>query len=275
MVVPRKLPATVRRLYRIKRPLSAVSAAVFAVTLLAACSEDGPTQADDRAPSPATSSAAPPQSPGSDCPNEVDSVASGERAGGEVSGDVDGDGSDDLVYVVRDANGPPGCQTFLVAETAAATLSTATEDPGVSYSLQAPRVNSLVQVDGKDGLEVLVDLEQGAATQFLGMFTVAGGSLVKVRIGGGSAYGDLFPYGGSVGHIEASNCTKEKGADLLIAIATANVTDYTIRTVLYEMQGTTLQPLPLNEQPPIATGPDVEASEGFDSSPFGDCPTSP
>ena len=202
-------------------------------------------------------------------------MASGERVGGEVSGDVDGDGADDVVYVVRAKSGPPGCQTFLVAETTDATLSTPTEEPGVSYALQAPRVNSLVQVDSEGGLEVLVDLEQGASTQFLGMFTVIDGALEKVRIGGGSAYGDLFPYGGSVGHLEASNCTKEKGAEVLIAMATANVTDYTIRTVLYEMQGSTLRPLPLNRQPPIATGPDVEAAEGFDSSPFGDCPTSP
>lgn len=196
-------------------------------------------------------------------------------AGGEVSGDVDGDGSDDVVFVVRDESSPPGCQTFLVAETAEGVLSTPTEEPDIAYALQAPRVNSLAQIDGDGGLEILVDLEQGASTQFLGMFKVESGALQKVRIGGGSAYGDLFPYGGSVGHIEASNCAETPGADVLIASATPNATDYTIRTVLYEMRETTLVPLPRSEQPPISTGPDVELREGFDSSPFGDCATSP
>lgn len=257
------------------RPPKALGAAILALILLiGACSNEEPTTADRPSASPPVSGAAPTPtySPDSDCPNEADAIASGQRAGGEARGDVDGDGADDVAYVVRDEAGPPGCQTFLVVETARATLSAPTEEPGVSYALQAPRVNSLVQVDGRGGLEVLVDLEQGASTQFLGMFTVVDGALAKVRIGGGSAYGDLFPYGGSVGHLEASNCAEERGAEVLIAMATANTTDYTIRTVLYEMRGDTLRPLPLKEQPPIATGPDVEASEGFDSSPFGDCP---
>lgn len=259
-----------------KLPRAALGAAILPL-LLAACSDEEPTNSGETISTPSASDVAPTtvQSPGSDCPNASEAVASGERVGGEVSGDVDGDGSEDVVYVVRDPNGPAGCQTFLVVEASDVTLSTVTEDPGVSYALQTPRVNSLVQVDGEGGLEVLVDLEQGAATQFLGMFTIANGTLMKVRIGGGSAYGDLFPYGGSVGRLEASNCAGEKGADLLIAMATANATDYTIRTVLYEMQGATLQPLPRNEQPPIVTGADVAASEGFDSSPFGDCLTSP
>lgn len=186
---------------------------------------------------------------------------------------MDGDGSDDVVFVVRDDQGPAGCQTFVVAETAAGRLSVPAEEPDVSYALQAPRVNSLVEVDDRAGAEILVDLEQGASTQFLGMFTVVDGNLERVVIGGGSAYGNLFPYGGSVGHIEASNCTKEAGAELLIAMATPNAADYTIRRVLYDMRGATLKPLPLGEQPPVATGSDVEGSEGFDSSPFGACPS--
>jgi hypothetical protein len=202
-------------------------------------------------------------------------VASGERAGGEAEGDVDGDGADDVVYVVRDEAGGPGCQTFVVAETARGTLVAPTDDPDVSYALQAPRINSLVQVDGTGGLEILVDLEQGASTQFLGMFKATGGTLSKVHIAGGSAYGDLFPYGGSVGHIEASNCTDEAGADVLIAIATANAADYSIRTVLYELKGDVLEPLPRSEQPPIAIGTNVESSDGFSSAPFGDCSSSP
>lgn len=249
-----------------------------ALLLLPACSQGATTTAPVPAGSPSAADVSPPAADGTApevrCPNQDDAVASGERAGGEVEGDVDGDALDDVVYVVRDEAGAPGCQTFLVAETERDTLVAATEDPDVSYALEAPRINSLVQVDGSGGLEILVDLEQGASTQFLGMFKVTDGTLNKIRIGGGSAYGDLFPYGGSVGHLEASNCTDEAGADVLIAMATANAADYSVRTVLYELRGSVLEPLPRSKQPPIAIGTNIESSEGFSSSPFGDCSSS-
>ena len=245
--------------------------------LVSACSEGSPAPVAADSPSPAATTLGPqvsPQAPSDTrCPNLSDAVEAGRRAGGEVTGDVDGDGSEDVVYVVRDDQGPAGCQTFVVAETSEGRLSVPAEEPDVSYALQAPRIHSLVEVDDSPGAEILVDLEQGASTQFLGMFKVVDGALERVRIGGGSAYGNLFPYGGSVGHIEASNCANEAGAELLVAIATPNATEYTIRTVLYDMRGSTLRPLPLDQQPPVATGSDVEASEGFDSSPFGACPS--
>lgn len=258
-----------------ERSGAGATAIAVALMLLAACSEQEPPPAAEPSPSSVDTSPAPDARPTSvsRCANQDEAISSGEVVGGEASGDVDGDGSDDLVYLVKNGDGPPGCQTFLVAETATGSLATPTDEAEVSYSLQAPRINSLVQVDGSGGLEILVDLEQGASTQFLGMFKVTAAGLEKVRILGGSAYGDLFPYGGSVGHIEASNCRDKGDADVLIAMATPNATDYTIRTVLYEMKGASLHPLPLREQPPIATGADVELSEGFDSSPFGDCPT--
>lgn len=267
-----------RRTHVMNRSRRWMKLGLIALLLLPACSEGDPTAAPT--PDGSSPAAASPLTTGDTgieprCANQDDAVSTDERAGGDVEGDVDGDGRDDLVYVVRDETGDPGCQTFLVAETADGTLVAPAEDPDVSYALQAPRVNSLVQVDDSGGLEILVDLEQGASTQFLGMFKATARTLEKVRIGGGSAYGDLFPYGGSVGHLEASNCTDQPGADVLIAQATANATDYSIRTVLYELTGTVLRPLPRNEQPPIAIGTDVESSDGFSSSPFGDCSSAP
>ena len=271
----RRAPRVVRMsMNRSSRP---IELGLFALLAFAACSQGEPTTAPTPAgssPVAASPSAADSSGLQSRCPNQNVVLSSGERAGGEVEGDVDGDGAADLAYVVRDESGDAGCQTFLVVETDDGILAAPTEEPGVSYALPAPRVNSLVQVDGSGGLEVLVDLEQGASTQFLGMFKVTASALEKVRIAGGSAYGDLFPYGGSVGHIEASNCTEEAGADVLIAQAIANATDYSIRTVLYELRGTVLRPLPRSEQPPIAIGTDVESSDGFSSSPFGDCSSS-
>lgn len=257
------------------RSAGCVAAALLLSLLLSACSDREPSSpAEPSTRSSPSGDPTPAPAGKSRCPNEIKAVEAGQRVGGEASGDVDGDGSDDLVYLVTDEAGVPGCRIFLAAETGRGILSTPAGEPDVSYALPAPRINSLVQVDGSGGLEILVDLEQGASTQFLGMFKVTPSGLDKVRIAGGSPYGDLFPYGGSVGHIEASNCTDEGDADVLVAIATPNATGYTIRTVLYEMKGAVLKPLSRNEQPPVATGADVELSEGFDSSPFGDCPTS-
>lgn len=189
-----------------------------------------------------------------------------------MRGDVNGDGSDDSVFLVRDEAGASDCRTFVVTTVDGEPLVVPTNEEGVEYALQEPRVHSLAQIDGEGGLEILVDLEHGASSRFLGMFTVVGGALRRVEVREHTPYGNLFPYGGSVGRIEASNCTDRAGADVSISVATANATDYTIRTRLYDMAGARLDPLRPSRQPPIATGHDIEEVVGFTTSPFGDCP---
>ncbi len=225
-----------------------------------------------RTPPPDTATPAPPTPPtaSSRCPNQPDGFDAGV-VGGELSGDLDGDDSEERVFLVRDEAGPPGCKTFLVVESVDAAWVVPTDEPDVDYTLQAPRINSLVEVGGAPGLEVLVDLEQGASTQFVGMFTVADEALARVRVRESSGYGDLFPYGGSVSHIEASNCTEEGGADVVVSVATANTRDYTVRRRLYEMTGAILRPVEPARQPPIATVEDLQRLPEFVSSPFGDC----
>lgn len=198
----------------------------------------------------------------------------GEVIGGGSTGDVDGDGSADLVRLARDDGGPLGCRIFLVAETSDGTLATPTTEPGTEYSLPEPRVHSFAQIDGSGGDEVLVDLEQGASSRFIGIFTVAEGRLQRVRVLDETGFGDLLPYGGSAGHIEASNCVDHPSADIVMAIATPNATDYAIRSRLYDMEGAELVPLPRRDQPQIERSADFSAIGGFATSPFGDCPGS-
>ncbi len=209
--------------------------------------------------------------PVSRCPGHEAAAARGGRVGGEIAGDVDGDEAPDLVYLVRDEQAEPGCKTVLVVESAGTILAAPADEEGVDSALQAPHVNSIVQVDGEGGSEILVDLEQGASTQFLAMFTLVDEMLRRVAITGGSAYGNLFPYGGSVGHIEASNCTDEAGADVVISIATPNIRDYSIRRRLYEMIEAEMIPLKDRLQPPVARAKDVARFAEYNSSPFGDC----
>lgn len=213
----------------------------------------------------------PSTAPGSRCPNHERALESGDVLGGKVGGDVDGDGSRDTVYLLRDDGGDPDCRTFLVAQTGGGLLATPTNEEGAEHALEAPRIHSFVQVDGDGGEEILVDLEHGASTQFLAMFTVAEGNLRRVEIAEQTEFGSLFPHGGSVGHIEASNCSDEPGADVVITLAMANATDYTIRSRLYELVGAKLEPLPPNSQPDIRIGAGVAEMEGAQTSPFGDC----
>ena len=243
--------------------------------LLSACSEDSPAPVSGDSPSPAATAPSPqvsaPPSPDTRCPNLSDAVETGRRAGGEATGDVDGDGSEDVVYVVRDDQGPAGCQTFVVAETSEGRLSVPAEQPDVSYALQAPRVHSLVEVDDSPGAEILVDLEQGASTQFLGMFKVVDGALERVRIGGGSAYGNLFPYGGSVGHVDASNCTETAG-EVVIIQATPVRRGYRLERTLYEWRDEVLVASEAQPGKPRVVHPEsLSAIDELAGSPFGAC----
>lgn len=235
-------------------------------------------EASDETARPDSGPSASPTPDGADatdrCPNEDRAPEQGEPIGGEAGGDVDGDGTDDGVRLVLDESGPLGCRIFLVAETSAGPLVVSTTDTGAEYSLPEPRVHSLVQVDGEGGNEVLVELEQGASSRFIGIFTVAGGELQRVRVADETGFGDLFPYGGSVGHMEASNCVDHPKANVLMAIATPNATDYAVRARLYDMQGAELVPLPRPQQPRIERSRKVAELEGFATSPFGDCPVS-
>ena len=252
-----------------------ISLVLFALVAMAACDDGGEPSPTSRTtpPSPPESSAA---SPSPDvvvegsCANGP-AAATAEPLGGTVSGDVDGDGTDDDAYLVLDEDGDPGCRTFLVAATGSGTLVTPTSDEGVEHALQAPRINSLVQIDGRGGSEIVVDLEQGASTQFVGLFTVADGSLQRVRVQGDAPSGDLFPYGGSVGHIEGSDCGPEPGS-VVVTTASPVGRRYEVRTTTYEMTDAALRPL-ANERPRVVEPSELGDIGAFQSSPFGSCGT--
>lgn len=238
-------------------------------------SEPDPPQAPDRSPvaSPSTTEpSSPPDSQAHRCPNEGDIVESDEVIGGAVRGDIDSDGEpDDRAFLVSDGEGVLGCRNFLVAEFHGERLVTPTTEEGVQYALEVPRIHAIVQIDGDGSAEILVDLEQGASSQFLGMFTIVEGDLERVVVQENTDFGNLFPYGGSVGHFEASNCVDHPRADVAVSVAIANTTDYTIRTRLYDLRGAALFPLPRPQQPAITVGDDLDRAEGFATSPFGEC----
>lgn len=145
----------------------------------------------------------------SECPG-VKAAEISRPPGPSSSGDVDGDGHSDSVYVVVDRAGEPGCSALVVVSSRASLEAAALDDGVVSFELGLPRLSSLVNIDSEEGLEVVVDIAVGASTAFVGVFSMASGRLERVRstrlpnIPAG-----LFAHGGSVGHLDAVDCRRK------------------------------------------------------------------
>jgi hypothetical protein len=125
---------------------------------------------------------------------------------GSLRGDVDGDGVPDTVRIAIDPRGPAGCRAFVVVTTAAGATAAAISQWESTPALPAPHLNSLVRIDAAGGDEIVVDVTAGASTQFEGVYTYSEGKVVPLRVSGFPFTG-LFPYGGSVGHLDGEACT--------------------------------------------------------------------
>lgn len=199
------------------RPLRAqVSALLVASLLLAAACEGSPS--DGRPNSAVTSTPRPTTT--SSCPN-LDEVISNPSLAkpGSLSGDVDGDGSDDEVRLASDEGGEEGCREFVIADTGDVVHALPIEQEGMAFVLNLPQLRGLADIDGRPGAEIVVDLVAGASTQFAGAFTMGGGPLERVEIAENSAAGDdLFAYGGSVGHLDGVDCVAGGGVVVSSAV---------------------------------------------------------
>ncbi len=143
-------------------------------------------------------------------------------------------------------------------------------EEGREYGLAQPRLNSLAMIDAEPGAEILVDLEQGASTQFVGIFTMHSGDLVRVRFQGEGAPPDLFPYGGSVGHIEASECGEEPGT-VVVSVATPLRDRYEVKRSVYRFEGAELIPDGGASERVVVAPDEIQELPEFASSPFGSC----
>jgi hypothetical protein len=190
-------------------------------------------------------------------------------------GDVDGDAADDVVTVAIDPSGEPGCQSFIVAETAGGNLVAPTDPDGLTLGFE-PHLQGLVQADGRPGSEIVAQVLAGASTQFTAMFTVRDGKLERVRVEPVVAFGDisdLFPYGGSVGHMEASNCTAD--GRIVVSVATpagGSGERYEVVRVFLRFEGSDLVQDAVTKE--VVSVFKIDELPEYRSSPFGSCPTS-
>lgn len=236
---------------------------VAALVVPAGC--DGRDQALPRRPSPTSETEDP-----SACSNQAD-VGGSAPSSGSLTGDVTGDGVDDTVHLVRDPKAEIGCRDFLVVEAGEGTFVTSVSDGDTEPALSEPRLQGGALVDGKPGTEILVLMETGASTQFLGMFTMFEERLTRVRLQPRPDHGDLFPYGGSVGHIEASDCGAEEG-EVIVSLATPVRNRYEVIRTIYRFDGPRLLRDAEASERVVVAPARVQSLPEFRSSPFGSCP---
>lgn len=192
------------------------------------------------------------------------------KLGGDVAADITGDGTEDLAGLVRDESGEIGCRDFLVAETEGGALVTSLNDPGGDYGLADPRIHALAEIDAEPGAEIVVDLDQGASTQFVGIFTVHDGDLQRVRVPAEGGLSDLFPYGGSVGHIETSDCGEDEGT-VIVSFATPVGDRYQVKRSVYRFEGVELVLDRSASERISVAAEEVQDLPEYRSAPFGSC----
>jgi hypothetical protein len=246
--------------------------AVTAVLLLVTACEgdDGATE-----PTPSVSEAPPPiipssLPPGDDCPNRA-SVFEQEAPEQVVEGLVDpAGGSDDRVWIALDSDGEPGCRAFLVMEGAGGVTGLAIDRADAPVGDGFPRVSGLASIDERPGAEVVVDMLAGASTEFVAIFSMGGGGLEQLTIAGDDEYGDLFPSGGSVGHLEASDCTTGPPGTVVVSLAVPQGRRYEVTRTFYLTQEGMLRRDRV-ERDRIRDPQDLESYQEFLGTPFGTC----
>ncbi|MGH2747867.1 MAG: hypothetical protein ACRDKB_08085 [Actinomycetota bacterium] len=175
------------------------------VSLLLAAACDGTT---DGRPNSAATSPRPVTTP--TCPNHDAVVSDASLAKpGSLTGDVDGDGSEDEVRLAVDEGGPEDCRAFVIVDSGDVVHALGIEQDGMTFDLNLPQLRGLAEIDGRAGAEIVVDLVAGASTQFAGAFTMGRGPLERLEIAEGVASSDLFAYGGSVGHLDGVDCAPD------------------------------------------------------------------
>lgn len=157
----------------------------LAALLVGAC-VDGDSEVDSDGPTPVARTC-------DEATGGPSALPDGFRPKGKpLSGDVDGDGTQERISLQVDPKRPESCRYLLLVETASANEMTALIEP-LDWPGTDPHLRLLAQVDGRPGVEQVVAMNSRAAVYRPGVvFTVARGELEALRLPG--KYGHLFPF---------------------------------------------------------------------------------
>lgn len=243
---------------------------------LAACTEDAPEPIDGD-----NGGVTHRTDPQARCANEssvVDSTSVPTE--GVLTGDVDGDKADDTIYIATDDDADAGCRSFIVVSGDGTIYSAPLDPSGTPRALPEPSLQSVIELDHDPGKEIVVNLDAGASTQFVGVFKVTHEGLERVTLEGrapgpfaqDAGNGNLFATGGSVGHLDAVDCL---GPELIVMSAAvpigASAERYEVERRFFRLNGTTLELQPGATEVHEVEGLTVERFREFAGSPFGSC----
>ena len=266
---------------------------VAALLLLVSCSGDAPPERElppgvtegtpDIGVGTATATPSPTASQlAAECPNEARAFDPAFQLGTSATADVNGDGVQDQVRLAVDASSSnTACSAFVVVGIGGGTtiIGAPVWEIGSQGGLPNPRIHGFVDIDGRPGDEILIDEAAGASTQFVGAFVVIDDDLQRITVKGGtgasdvSGVADLFPYGGSVGHVEAADCTDE---GVVVSVATPSFEQGDAAEGIYEVErrhfvfeGSVLE----KESVEVHDVPidQLERFPEYGASPFGSC----
>jgi hypothetical protein len=188
-----------------------------------------------------------------------------------LTGDVDGDGTDDKVSLFADPEGDEGCGAFLVVE-AASTIVASVWEVGEVAGLPQPSLQGLRDVDGAAGFEIIVNEAAGASTQFVAVYRVQGDAIERFEFAGEPE--DMFAFGGSVGHVEAVDCSAE--TDVVVSTAVPAPGEEALEKGLYRVVRTLISydgvtPRVEDKQVHEVLISDLDRFPEYANSPFGTC----
>jgi TolB protein len=203
------------------------------------------------------------------------------RKPGSLQGDVDGDGNDDEVSVAIDPQADTPCRYFLVVATSGALTAARIDPTELGPTDEALALEALVPLDAEPGLEIVVDVWHGAATEFAAVYTMRDEIPVRMQIEAPEITDDVFAYGGSLSGLSGADCA-EKPGDLVAGTASPEGDTWTVERWPLSVDGDTVHldpsaPEPLPEQHTISeqdvsSGALAERFPEFGAAPFLSCP---
>lgn len=198
---------------------------------------------DDVTPAwnPIATAPEPTQSPASRCLSEDEATADASlRKPGSLQGDVDGDGLEDEVFVAVDPQAEESCRYFLIVESSggAKVIPITTSAFGPADDVVA--VEAMVELNDQPGLEIVVDVWHGAATEFAAVFTMVDRQPIRVDTASRRRVGYLFAYGGSLSALSGMDCTGKPGI-IVVSGAHAEGNEWFIERNYFSFDGGELQ----------------------------------
>jgi TolB protein len=199
---------------------------------------------------------------------------------GSLRGDVDGDGNDDEVSVAIDPQADGTCRYFLVVATSGALTAARIEPSELGPTDEALALEALVPLDTEPGLEIVVDVWHGAATEFAAVYTMRDEIPVRMRIEAPETTEDVFAYGGSLSGLSGVDCAEEPG-HLMLGRAAPEGDAWTVDRWPLVVEGDTFRLDPSLPEPheqhtlsdeEIASGELAERFPEFGAAPFPSCP---